>query len=186
MWGFSATDLCGCFLLVFTSLYHEHTACHIRNMSRCGFWLFYFFFPFCGSSLVVMFYFLLCTSIKAVEVFQKQRGGKGTFCVNRDIKLKMKKYVVCHLEYKTSFDVALIQKRKEKNPPSKKSIRALHPFTCLLFFRLFLLSLLPPSPSLPSAPCFVPGTFCFSYKLTSLMWLCVSFPSRLAAVLATE
>lgn len=33
---------------------------------------------------------------------------------------------------------------------------------------------------------FVPGTFCFFYELTSLMWPCVSFPSRLAAVLATE
>lgn len=46
-----------------------------------------------------------------------------------------------------------------------------HPF----FFFFFLL---------------VPGTFrfffFFFYKLTSLMWPCVLFPSRLAAVLATE
>lgn len=33
---------------------------------------------------------------------------------------------------------------------------------------------------------FVPRTFCFFYELTSLMWPYVSFPSRLAAVLATE
>lgn len=34
------------FLLIFTFLYHEHTVCHIRNMSRPGFWLCFFFFPF--------------------------------------------------------------------------------------------------------------------------------------------
>lgn len=70
--------------------------------------------------------------------------------------------------------------------PSKKSIRALYPFTCPLFFCPFLHSLFSSSLSLPSAPLFVPGTFCFFYELTSLMWPCVSFPSRLAAVLATE
>lgn len=70
-----------------------------------------------------------------------------------------------------------------------KIIRTLYPFTYHfssvpsyhlssphLFFSLHF----------PSASLFVPGTFCFSYELTSLLWPCVSFPSRLAAVLATE
>lgn len=51
------------------------------------------------------------------------------------------------------------------------------------FYFLFSLSSLFPS---PPPLLFVPGTFCFFYELTSLMWPCVSFPSRLAAVLATE
>lgn len=130
--------------------------------------------PFGGRS----FYFLLCTSTKAVEVFQN--GGKNALCVNWDIKLEMKQYIVYHLEQKTFFDVPLIQKA------SKKPIRALYPFTCPLFFCPFLLSLFSSSLFLPPAPLFVPAAFCFSYKLKSLMWPRVSFPSRLAAVLATE
>lgn len=88
------------FLLIFTFLYHEHPACHIRNMSRPGFWLCWFFFPFWWQ-LIWGKCFISCfvLAIEAVGDFQKGGGGGGeTFCVNWDIKLKTKQYAVCHLE----------------------------------------------------------------------------------------
>lgn len=169
------------FLLVVTSLYHEHTACHIRNMSTPGFWLLFgFSFPLqCQLIWSKCFISRFALTWKQLKSFKTGKKEKKTFCTNLDIKIKLKYfYVACHIEQKTLFDVPLIWK------PSKNSITALYPFTYSLFFCPFLLSFL--LIYLPPASFFVPGTFCFSYELTSLMWPCVSFPSRLAAVLATE